>query len=78
MRSGETQMHHDDTRITEPVRNVVAHNEVSRRSMPNQELPHTDLAGQNYDFSFSFEELNTLGFEEAPQRNWQVHSNFIF
>ncbi|XP_073481509.1 kinase D-interacting substrate of 220 kDa isoform X2 [Aquarana catesbeiana] len=71
MRSGETQIHHDDTRMTEPVRNVAAHNEISRRSMPSQELPHTDLAGQNYDFSFSFEELNTLGFEEAPQRNWQ-------
>ncbi|KAM5163478.1 kinase D-interacting substrate of 220 kDa isoform 1-T2 [Mantella aurantiaca] len=71
MRSGDTQIHHEEVRMTEPVRNVVPHVEMGRRPVPNQELPHTDLPGQNYDFSFSFEELNTLGFEEAPQRTWQ-------
>nr|DBA25791.1 TPA: hypothetical protein GDO54_010138 [Pyxicephalus adspersus] len=71
MRSCDTQVHHEETRVTEPVRNVATHSEVTRRSVPNQELPHTDLAGQTYDFSFSFEELNALGFEEAPARVWQ-------
>ncbi|XP_068136432.1 kinase D-interacting substrate of 220 kDa isoform X2 [Hyperolius riggenbachi] len=71
MRSSDMQIHHEEGRVTEPLRNVAAHNDMSRRSMPNPEVPHTDLAGQNYDFSFSFEDINTLGFEEAAQRNWQ-------
>lgn len=78
MRSGETQIHHDETRMTEPVRNVATHNEMVRRSMPNPELPHTDIAGQGYDFSFSFEDINTIGFEEAPQPTWQVLINLVY
>ncbi|XP_018418521.1 PREDICTED: kinase D-interacting substrate of 220 kDa, partial [Nanorana parkeri] len=71
MRSGDTQVHHDKPRMPEAVRNVAAPNEMTRRPVPNPELPHTDLASQNYDFSFSFEELNALGFEEAQNRAWQ-------
>ncbi|KAM9316061.1 kinase D-interacting substrate of 220 kDa [Gastrophryne carolinensis] len=71
MRSGDMQIHQEEARTTEPVRNVPTHNEMSRRVVPNQELPHTDLASQNYDFSFSFEELNALGFEDPTHRTWQ-------
>ncbi|XP_075057568.1 kinase D-interacting substrate of 220 kDa isoform X2 [Mixophyes fleayi] len=68
MRSSDMQIHPEEARMmTEPVRNTAAHVEGGRRTVPNPELPHTDLAGQNYDFSFSFEELNTIGFEEAPR-----------
>ncbi|XP_056420109.1 kinase D-interacting substrate of 220 kDa isoform X2 [Hyla sarda] len=75
MRNSEMQqIHPDEARMPEPVRNVGGHSDVSRRPVPNPDLPHTDLANQNYDFGFSFEELNTLGFEEAPRVNamsWQ-------
>ncbi|KAM4772606.1 kinase D-interacting substrate of 220 kDa [Rhinophrynus dorsalis] len=75
MRSSDMQMHPEESRIAvEPNRSIVPHSEVSRRSAPNPELPHMDLAGQNYDFSFSFEELNNIGFDEPPRPNnigWQ-------
>ncbi|XP_063298260.1 kinase D-interacting substrate of 220 kDa isoform X2 [Pelobates fuscus] len=75
MRSTDIQTHPEEVRmVPEPGRTMVPHNEVIRRSAPNPELPHTDLAGQGYDFSFSFEELNNIGFEEAPRLSnpgWQ-------
>ncbi|XP_063771523.1 kinase D-interacting substrate of 220 kDa isoform X3 [Pseudophryne corroboree] len=68
MRSSDMQIHPEEPRmVTEQVRNMAAHGDIGRRTVPNPDLPHTDLAGQNYDFSFSFEELNALGFEEAPR-----------
>ncbi|XP_069812156.1 kinase D-interacting substrate of 220 kDa-like [Dendropsophus ebraccatus] len=75
MRNSEVpQIHPEEARMPEPVRNVGAHSDMGRRTVPNPDMPHTDLANQNYDFGFSFEELNTLGFEEAPRingMNWQ-------
>ncbi|XP_071999636.1 kinase D-interacting substrate of 220 kDa isoform X2 [Engystomops pustulosus] len=75
MRSSDTQqIHPEETRMVEPVRNVGGHSDIPRRAAPNPDMPHTDLASQSYDFGFSFEELNTLGFEEAPRLNpmtWQ-------
>ncbi|XP_075717246.1 kinase D-interacting substrate of 220 kDa isoform X2 [Rhinoderma darwinii] len=68
MRSSEMQpIHPDEARMPEPVRNVGGHSDIGRRTVPNPDVPPTDLAGQSYDFTFSFEELNTLGFEEAPR-----------
>lgn len=67
------QIHPEEARMPEPVRNV-GHSDIARRPVPNPDLPHADLASQSYDFTFSFEELNTLGFEEAPRNNavpWQ-------
>ncbi|XP_075454435.1 kinase D-interacting substrate of 220 kDa isoform X5 [Ascaphus truei] len=73
MKNPDIQMHADETRIpAEPSRNMLTQSEVSRRPAPNPELPHTELAGQNYDFSFSFEELNAIGFDEPPPPR---HSN---
>ncbi|KAG8580237.1 hypothetical protein GDO81_007204 [Engystomops pustulosus] len=75
MRSSDTQqIHPEETRMVEPVRNVGGHSDIPRRAAPNPDMPHTDLASQSYDFGFSFEEINTLGFEEAPRLNpmtWQ-------
>ncbi|KAM4693834.1 kinase D-interacting substrate of 220 kDa isoform 2-T2 [Discoglossus pictus] len=74
MRSSDMPIHPEEIRAApEPSRSMAAHSEVTRRSVPNPELPHTELAGQSYDFSFSFEELNNLGFEENPRLNlgWQ-------
>ncbi|KAM3932561.1 kinase D-interacting substrate of 220 kDa isoform 3-T3 [Leptodactylus fuscus] len=79
MRSSEApQIHPDEARMAEPVRAVVGHGDVARRSVPNPDIPHTDLASQSYDFGFSFEDLNTLGFEEAPRinaMNWQARAH---
>lgn len=72
------QIHPEEARMPEPVRNV-GHSDIARRPVPNPDLPHADLASQSYDFTFSFEELNTLGFEEAPRHNavpWQVHMSY--
>ncbi|XP_044147710.1 kinase D-interacting substrate of 220 kDa isoform X2 [Bufo gargarizans] len=74
MRSSEAQqIHPDEARMQEPVRNM-GHSDIGRRPVPNPDMPHANLAGQSYDFGFSFEELNTIGFEEAPRINsmsWQ-------
>ncbi|XP_066453613.1 kinase D-interacting substrate of 220 kDa isoform X1 [Eleutherodactylus coqui] len=79
MRSSEThQIHPDEGRMPDPVRNLASHSDIGRRSMPNPDLPHNNLAGQNYEFGFSFEDLNTLGFEEAPRHNampWQARAH---
>ncbi|XP_040283439.1 kinase D-interacting substrate of 220 kDa isoform X2 [Bufo bufo] len=74
MRSSEAlQIHPDEARMQEPVRNM-GHSDIGRRPVPNPDMPHANLAGQSYDFGFSFEELNTIGFEEPPRPNsmsWQ-------
>ncbi|KAM8953721.1 kinase D-interacting substrate of 220 kDa isoform 1-T1 [Pelodytes ibericus] len=68
MRSSDLQIHPEEVRVAaEPNRGMAVHNEVLRRSAPNPDVPHPELAGQGYDFSFSFEELNNIGFED-PQR----------
>ncbi|XP_053314819.1 kinase D-interacting substrate of 220 kDa [Spea bombifrons] len=68
MRNSEIQMHPEEVRTAvEASRPMVGHSEVSRRSVPNPELPRAELAGQTYDFSFSFEELNNLGFDDPPR-----------
>ncbi|XP_053565687.1 kinase D-interacting substrate of 220 kDa isoform X2 [Bombina bombina] len=74
LRTSEIPIHPEEIRAApEPSRSIAPHSEVTRRSAPNAELPHTDLAGQNYDFSFSFEELNNIGFDEPPRigLGWQ-------
>ncbi|KAG8445614.1 hypothetical protein GDO86_010406 [Hymenochirus boettgeri] len=68
MKNSDMQMLPDESRVAgEPTRGMAVHGDVGRRLVSNAELPHTELAGQNYDFSFSFEELNTIGFEEPPR-----------
>ncbi|XP_019348240.1 kinase D-interacting substrate of 220 kDa isoform X2 [Alligator mississippiensis] len=76
MRNSENQAIHEDSRGgSEHVTNVIPHNELARRSGHNSELPHTELTGLSgqapYALNFSFEELNTIGLDEAPPR----HSN---
>ncbi|XP_019376269.1 PREDICTED: kinase D-interacting substrate of 220 kDa isoform X2 [Gavialis gangeticus] len=76
MRNSENQAVHEDSRgANEHVTNVIPHNELARRSGHNSELPHTELTGLSgqapYALNFSFEELNTIGLDEAPPR----HSN---
>lgn len=81
MRNSENQAIHEDSRGgSEHVTNVIPHNELARRSGHNSELPHTELTGLSgqapYALNFSFEELNTIGLDEAPPRHsnlsWQV------
>uniref|UniRef100_A0A7M4ELI3 Kinase D interacting substrate 220 n=1 Tax=Crocodylus porosus TaxID=8502 RepID=A0A7M4ELI3_CROPO len=76
MRNSENQAIHEDSRgASEHVTNVIPHNELAHRSGHNSELPHTELTGLSgqapYALNFSFEELNTIGLDEAPPR----HSN---
>ncbi|XP_074065721.1 kinase D-interacting substrate of 220 kDa isoform X9 [Macrotis lagotis] len=57
--------------ISDDVDTPVPNNESLHRPLHN-ELPHTELSSQApYTLNFSFEELNTLGLDEAPPR----HSN---
>ncbi|XP_030054760.1 kinase D-interacting substrate of 220 kDa [Microcaecilia unicolor] len=76
MRNSESQMLPEECRtVNEPNRSVATYSESVRRPLQSSELPHTDLSGQNYDLSFSFEELNTVGLEEAPRHSnisWQA------
>uniref|UniRef100_A0A7M4ELE9 Kinase D interacting substrate 220 n=1 Tax=Crocodylus porosus TaxID=8502 RepID=A0A7M4ELE9_CROPO len=81
MRNSENQAIHEDSRgASEHVTNVIPHNELAHRSGHNSELPHTELTGLSgqapYALNFSFEELNTIGLDEAPPRHsnlsWQV------
>uniref|UniRef100_A0A8C8SCE0 Kinase D-interacting substrate of 220 kDa n=1 Tax=Pelusios castaneus TaxID=367368 RepID=A0A8C8SCE0_9SAUR len=76
MRNTEHQVVHEDSRaVNEHVTNVIPHS----RPVHNSELPHTELTGLSaqvpYTLNFSFEELNTIGLDEAPphQNNlsWQ-------
>ncbi|XP_027766895.1 kinase D-interacting substrate of 220 kDa-like, partial [Empidonax traillii] len=76
MRNSENQAVQEDSRgATEHVTTAIPHSELTRRPGHNTELPHTELtslAGQApYTLNFSFEELNTIGLDEAPPR----HSN---
>uniref|UniRef100_A0A8D0H834 Kinase D-interacting substrate of 220 kDa n=1 Tax=Sphenodon punctatus TaxID=8508 RepID=A0A8D0H834_SPHPU len=76
MRNTENQAVNEDSRTaSEHVTNTMPHSELVRRPTLNSELPHTELtnlSGQApYGLNFSFEELNTIGLDEAPQR----HSN---
>ncbi|XP_053877738.1 kinase D-interacting substrate of 220 kDa isoform X4 [Malaclemys terrapin pileata] len=76
MRNTENQVVHEDSRaVSEHVTNVIPHNELAHRPVHNSELPHTELTGISaqvpYALNFSFEELNTIGLDEAPPH----HSN---
>uniref|UniRef100_A0A452IC59 Kinase D interacting substrate 220 n=1 Tax=Gopherus agassizii TaxID=38772 RepID=A0A452IC59_9SAUR len=76
MRNTENQVVHEDSRaVSEHVTNVIPHNELAHRPVHNSELPHTELTGISaqvpYALNFSFEELNTIGLDEAPPN----HSN---
>nr|XP_020652289.1 kinase D-interacting substrate of 220 kDa isoform X2 [Pogona vitticeps] len=75
MRNAESQAVHEDSRAANEHASAIPHNDLARRPALNSELPHTELTalpGQApYALNFSFEELNTIGLEEAPPR----HSN---
>ncbi|KAM6367712.1 kinase D-interacting substrate of 220 kDa isoform 4-T5 [Alca torda] len=76
MRNSENHAVQEDPRgTTEHVNTAIPHNELTRRPGHNTELPHTELTGLSgqapYTLNFSFEELNTIGLDEAPPR----HSN---
>ncbi|XP_010160027.1 PREDICTED: kinase D-interacting substrate of 220 kDa-like [Eurypyga helias] len=76
MRNSENQAVQEDPRgTTEHVTSTIPHSELTRRPGHNTELPHTELTGLSgqapYTLNFSFEELNTIGLDEAPPR----HSN---
>ncbi|XP_028906678.1 kinase D-interacting substrate of 220 kDa isoform X2 [Ornithorhynchus anatinus] len=72
MRNTENQGIPEDSRLLpEHASIAVSHGESVRRP-PHNELPHTELSNQApYTLNFSFEELNTIGLDEAPPR----HSN---
>ncbi|XP_025952935.1 kinase D-interacting substrate of 220 kDa isoform X2 [Dromaius novaehollandiae] len=76
MRNSENQAAQGDPDVTtEHVTAAISHSELTRRPGHNTELPHTELTGLSgqapYTLNFSFEELNTIGLDEAPPR----HSN---
>ncbi|XP_053141734.1 kinase D-interacting substrate of 220 kDa isoform X3 [Hemicordylus capensis] len=75
MRNAESQAVHEDSRTVNEHATAVPHNDLTRRPTLNTELPHTELTGlpgqAPYTLNFSFEELNTIGLEEAHPR----HSN---
>ncbi|XP_032651074.1 kinase D-interacting substrate of 220 kDa isoform X4 [Chelonoidis abingdonii] len=76
MRNTENQVVHEDSHaVSEHATNVIPHNELAHRPVHNSELPHTELTGISaqvpYALNFSFEELNTIGLDEAPPH----HSN---
>lgn len=75
MRSMEAPGVPEDARAaTEHARTAAAQTEAVRRPAAGSELPHTDLSGQAYDLSFSFEDLNAIGLEEVPRHSnisWQ-------
>ncbi|XP_036604221.1 kinase D-interacting substrate of 220 kDa isoform X5 [Trichosurus vulpecula] len=72
MRSAENQPIPEESHVMSDHSDIsVPHGESLRRSLHN-ELPHTELSSHApYTLNFSFEELNTLGLDEAPPR----HSN---
>ncbi|CAI5769535.1 kinase D-interacting substrate of 220 kDa isoform X3 [Podarcis lilfordi] len=75
LRNVESQAAHEDSRAANEHASTIPHNDLARRPALNTELPHTELTGlpgqAPYALNFSFEELNTIGLEEAPPR----HSN---
>ncbi|RMC17290.1 hypothetical protein DUI87_05871 [Hirundo rustica rustica] len=76
MRNSENQAAQEDARgATEHGTSAIPHSELTRRPGHSTELPHTELTGlagqAPYTLNFSFEELNTIGLDEAPPR----HSN---
>ncbi|XP_010706236.1 kinase D-interacting substrate of 220 kDa-like [Meleagris gallopavo] len=76
MRNSENQAVQEDPRgAAEHVTTAISHSELARRPGHSTELPHTELTGLSgqapYTLNFSFEELNTIGLDEAPPR----HSN---
>uniref|UniRef100_A0A8B9VQL0 Kinase D interacting substrate 220 n=1 Tax=Anas zonorhyncha TaxID=75864 RepID=A0A8B9VQL0_9AVES len=76
MRNSENQAVQEDPRgTTEHAASAISHSELTRRPGHSTELPHTELTGLSgqapYTLNFSFEELNTIGLDEAPPR----HSN---
>ncbi|XP_025892892.1 kinase D-interacting substrate of 220 kDa isoform X4 [Nothoprocta perdicaria] len=76
MRSSESQGAQEEARgAAELGAAALAHGELPRRAGHGAELPHTELtalaAQAPYTLNFSFEELNTIGLDEAPPR----HSN---
>lgn len=83
LRNVESQAAHEDTRAANEHASTIPHNDLARRPALNTELPHTELTGlpgqAPYALNFSFEELNTIGLEEAPPRHsnlsWQVLSS---
>ncbi|XP_068920895.1 kinase D-interacting substrate of 220 kDa isoform X2 [Petaurus breviceps papuanus] len=72
MRSAENQSVPEESHVMSDHTDIsVPHGESLRRSLHN-ELPHTELSSHApYTLNFSFEELNTLGLDEALPR----HSN---
>lgn len=81
MRSSENQAVQEDPRgTTEHAASAISHSELTRRPGHSTELPHTEITGLSgqapYTLNFSFEELNTIGLDEAPPRHsnlsWQV------
>jgi len=87
MRNSENQAVQEDPRgTTEHVTTATPHSELSRRPGHSTELPHTELTGLSgqapYTLNFSFEELNTIGLDEAPPRHsnlsWQVLTEKCF
>ncbi|XP_072490378.1 kinase D-interacting substrate of 220 kDa isoform X1 [Notamacropus eugenii] len=72
MRNAEHQPVPEESHVMSDHADIsVPHGESLRRSLHN-ELPHTELSSHApYTLNFSFEELNTLGLDEAPPR----HSN---
>ncbi|XP_064002423.1 kinase D-interacting substrate of 220 kDa isoform X3 [Pogoniulus pusillus] len=76
LRSCESQAAQEDARgAAELGPAAVPPSELARRPAHGTELPHTELTGlagqAPYTLNFSFEELNTIGLDEAPPR----HSN---
>ncbi|XP_034965776.2 kinase D-interacting substrate of 220 kDa isoform X1 [Zootoca vivipara] len=75
LRNVESQAAHEDSRAANEHTSTIPHNDLAHRPALNTELPHTELTGlpgqAPYALNFSFEELNTIGLEEAPPR----HSN---
>ncbi|NXP69812.1 KDIS Kinase, partial [Ramphastos sulfuratus] len=76
LRSSESQAGQEDARgAAEHGPAAAPHGELARRPAHGTELPHTELTGlagqAPYTLNFSFEELNTIGLDEAPPR----HSN---
>lgn len=87
MRNSENQAAQEDPRgATEHVTTAIPHSDLTRRPGHNTELPHTELTGlagqAPYTLNFSFEELNTIGLDEAPPRHsnlsWQVFNREMY
>lgn len=87
MRNSENQAVQEDPRgAAEHVTTAISHSELARRPGHSTELPHTELTGLSgqapYTLNFSFEELNTIGLDEAPPRHsnlsWQVFNRQMY